>query len=81
MLAEQLKKQFDVTLEQATAAQLYTAALTLCKQRQQALETVRAEKKLYYISAEFLVGKLLSCSLMNLGLWDAVEAELARPMQ
>ena len=76
MLAEQLKKQFDVTLEQATAAQLYTAALTLCKQRQQALETVRAEKKLYYISAEFLVGKLLSCSLMNLGLWDEIEAEL-----
>lgn len=76
MLAEQLQRQFGVTLKQATAAQLYSAAFSLCKERQQALPLARGEKKLYYISAEFLVGKLLSCNLMNLGLWDEVEAEL-----
>ena len=76
MLAEQLQRQFGVTLKQATAAQLYSAAFSLCKERQQALPLAQGEKKLYYISAEFLVGKLLSCNLMNLGLWDEVEAEL-----
>ena len=35
------------------------------------------KKKLYYISAEFLIGKLLSNNLINLGLFDKVSAELA----
>ncbi|HIV87979.1 MAG TPA: glycogen/starch/alpha-glucan family phosphorylase [Candidatus Pygmaiobacter gallistercoris] len=78
MLAEQLEQQFHVTMEQASAGQLYAAALALCRQRQQTLPTVEGERKLYYISAEFLVGKLLSCNLMNLGLWDQVEEELRR---
>ena len=35
------------------------------------------KRKLYYISAEFLIGKLLSNNLINLGLYDEVKKELA----
>lgn len=38
---------------------------------------ITGERKLYYISAEFLVGKLLSNNLINLGLYDEVKAALA----
>ena len=34
-------------------------------------------RKLYYISAEFLIGKLLSNNLINLGLYDEIKKELA----
>ena len=34
------------------------------------------KRKLYYISAEFLIGKLLSNNLINLGLYDEVKKEL-----
>ena len=35
------------------------------------------KKKVYYISAEFLIGKLLSNNLINLGIYDEVKDELA----
>ena len=40
--------------------------------------TTEGKKKLYYISAEFLIGKLLSNNLINLGLYDEVEACLQK---
>ena len=77
MLSELVEKKFHKTLADCSAAEAYDAALSLCRERAAALPLVQGERKLYYISAEFLVGKLLGGSLMNLGLWDAVEAELA----
>ena len=41
-------------------------------------ESSQGKKKLYYISAEFLIGKLLSNNLINLGLYDEVRDELAQ---
>ena len=63
-------------LGECTNAELYLALLRLVKEK--SAEQVRpAEgRKLYYISAEFLIGKLLSNNLINLGLYDEVRAAL-----
>lgn len=61
----------------ATDAELYTALLKLVhKKSQQHVKPVTG-RKLYYISAEFLIGKLLSNNLINLGLYDDVRDTLA----
>ena len=39
---------------------------------------IEGKKKLYYISAEFLIGKLLSNNLINLGLYDQVAKALEK---
>ena len=48
----------------------------LAKEKETAVEGT-GKRKLYYISAEFLIGKLLSNNLINLGLYDEVKKELA----
>ncbi len=50
--------------------ELYYALLLLSKKLMQVSETIEGEKKVYYISAEFLIGKLLSNNLINLGIYD-----------
>ena len=51
--------------------------LELTQEKLAAARPITGERKLYYISAEFLVGKLLSNNLINLGLYDEVKAALA----
>ena len=70
-------------IQDASNQELYLSLLRLVEER--AEEQVRpvTGRKLYYISAEFLIGKLLSNNLINLGLYDDVRdcragAELAR---
>ncbi len=58
-----------------TDKELYTALLAISQQAA-AKEENAGKKKLYYISAEFLIGKLLSNNLINLGLYDDVKAIL-----
>ena len=59
-----------------TDKELYTALLTISRQAAEEKEENSGKKKLYYISAEFLIGKLLSNNLINLGLYDDVKAIL-----
>ena len=60
----------------ATDAELYTALLKLVHEKSQQHVKSVSGRKLYYISAEFLIGKLLSNNLINLGLYDDVRDTL-----
>lgn len=59
-----------------TDKELYTALLAISQKAAAKKEENSGKKKLYYISAEFLIGKLLSNNLINLGLYDDVKAIL-----
>lgn len=62
-------------LKNCSDAQIYIALLEICKELSvnHLVNTGSDAKKVYYISAEFLIGKLLSNSLMNLGIYDTVK--------
>ena len=64
-------------LAESTDQEIYLALLDIV--REQSAEKVRpvTGRKLYYISAEFLIGKLLSNNLINLGLYDEVRDALS----
>ncbi len=70
-------KKYDKTIADCTNEELYYTLLEMSKAASGAKPTNDSKKKLYYISAEFLIGKLLSNNLINLGLYDEVKAELA----
>ncbi len=69
--------RFHLTPEQCDNRQLYEALLLLTRQRAQDRPAPAGERKLYYISAEFLVGKLLSNNLLALGLYSEAREVLA----
>ena len=62
---------------QCSAEELYAALLSLVKARAAALPKIEGHRRLYYLSAEFLLGKLLGNNLINLGLYDEISWELA----
>ena len=68
-----LTKRFDKTIAEASNEQVYLALLELTKGAIKNKGTNKGDKKLYYISAEFLIGKLLSNNLINLGFYDEVK--------
>ncbi len=59
-------------------AQLYYGILELTKGMLDATEPISGQKKVYYISAEFLIGKLLSNNLINLGIYGKLEEILKK---
>lgn len=71
---ELLEQKCGNNIAACTDEQLYYGLLAIVKELAKKKESSEGKKKIYYISAEFLIGKLLSNNLINLGIYDEVAA-------
>ena len=78
ILGEYLKTHAGKGIGDCTDEELYHALLGMTQELASQKVDGAGKKKLYYISAEFLIGKLLSNNLINLGLYDQVKEELEK---
>ena len=76
-LEQKVGLRFSKGLMAANEKEIYQALLELTQDKLKAAPKIQGNRKLYYISAEFLVGKLLSNNLINLGIYDQVKEALA----
>lgn len=76
-IREDIEAKLQKPIQESSNEELYLALLHLVKERAEAKVTNDGKKKLYYISAEFLIGKLLSNNLINLDIYDDVKKALA----
>lgn len=72
-LAEVAGEMFGKSLSELSDQEVYYVVLTYTKRVMSVSDTNEGEKKIYYISAEFLIGKLLSNNLINLGIYDRID--------
>ena len=77
-LAQILEANCKKGIANASNEELYAALLQLSKEKMQGMKRNEGDRKLYYISAEFLIGKLLSNNLINLGLFDETREVLKK---
>ena len=77
-IQELMKKNFGRGIEQCTDDEVFQGLLIMTKEALADRKPIESKKKLYYISAEFLIGKLLSNNLINLGVYDEVRVALER---
>ncbi len=77
-LEHQTQSGYGKTIADCNNEELYYSILQLSKRLMQVSEPIEGEKKIYYISAEFLIGKLLSNNLINLGVYDSLDKILAK---
>ena len=71
-LETMIQNMFHKNCAACTDQEVYEALLTYTKEQLAAKGYHDGKKKIYYISAEFLIGKLLSNNLINLGIYDEV---------
>ena len=72
------ENEIENIASRGTNEEIYYGLLELTKNAMQQRGKIEGKKKLYYISAEFLIGKLLSNNLINLGLYDQVKDALKK---
>ena len=70
------QKLYGKQLTDCTNEEIYYSLLAMTKELAEGKVTTQGKKKLYYISAEFLIGKLLSNNLINLGVYEQVKEEM-----
>lgn len=76
-IQELLETKLGKTVKEASNAEVYYALLQVVQNMAKDKEVPVKKKKIYYISAEFLIGKLLSNNMINLGIYDDVKKMLA----
>ena len=76
-LQEIVSKRCGKEIAQCSNEELYYALLEMTKGMAKEKVSNEGKRKLYYISAEFLIGKLLSNNLINLGIYEDVKKLLA----
>ena len=77
-LEQMLQASCGKSITEASNEEIYAALLTLLKEKMQGMKHSEGDRKLYYISAEFLIGKLLSNNLINLGLFEETREVLKK---
>ena len=77
-IQETLQQKLGREIAQASNEEIYGALLSMVQEMAGEKERTDSKKKLYYISAEFLIGKLLSNNMINLGIFNEVKDVLAQ---
>ncbi len=77
-IQEKVESYLGKPVAQASDKEIYDGLLTVVQEMAAERERTDSKKKLYYISAEFLIGKLLSNNMINLGIYQEVKEMLEK---
>ena len=77
-LTSLVQKMYGKSIKDCSDSEVYNAVLQMTKEMINNVPAITGDKKVYYISAEFLIGKLLSNNLINLGIYDRLAEVLEK---
>lgn len=74
LIENKVQNLFNLNLKDCSNEQAYVALLSVVKELLEEKKIIEGERKVYYFSAEFLIGKLMSNNLINLGIRNEVKS-------